>query len=61
MNPEQLALAVQILEEFVASPPENPATFETREALEELIEFVKTFHLSLGGEMAGLDPESEVC
>ena len=47
MDPTQLALTIRVIEEFMASP-ECTVPPETRQALEDLVEFVKFVHLAGG-------------
>ncbi len=61
MNPENLVLAVTILEEFAGSPPDSPASPEVRQALEDLIEFVKLVHLAPEADMMFPSPGTEGC
>lgn len=50
MNPTQLALTIQVIEEFMASP-ECTVPPETRQSLEDLVEFVKFVHMAGGPEI----------
>ncbi|WP_160315837.1 hypothetical protein [Leptospirillum ferriphilum] len=50
MDPAQLALTIQVLEEFMADP-DSAVPPGTRQALLDLVEFVKFMHMAGGPEM----------
>ena len=50
MDPIQLALTIQVLEEFMASP-ECTVPPEARKSFEDLVEFVKFVHMAGGPEI----------
>ena len=50
MEPTQLALTIQVIEEFMASP-ECTVPPEIRQSLEDLVEFVKFIHMAGGPEI----------